>query len=168
MSVSTANPRNIRPLALRPRLLAVAGFVRPDDRVLDIGTDHARLPVYLTERGLCASVTATERAEGPYRRAERTIRVHRLEGRIPLLLCDGGENLDPSCYDTVAITGMGADTIADILRKSPWLSEKRLILQPQTRVIGFAELTGLTPSARMTVAEGRRSYTIYLMGGDAG
>ena len=155
----------MRPLQLTPRLLAVASFVRPDYRVLDIGTDHARLPVYLTERGLCAAVTATDCAEGPLARAARTVRTHRLKDKIPLLLRDGAAGLDQADYDAVTITGMGGDTILSIVQKSPWLWEKRLILQPQTRVKTFAELLGRTPARQVTVSEGRRLYTIFLFEG---
>lgn len=163
----TANGRpHVRPLSLAPRLLAVASFVRPSDRVLDIGADHARLPVYLTERGLCASVAASDCAEGPLARAARTVRAHRLEDRIPLLLRDGGEGLSPDEFDTVTITGMGGDTILSIIAQSPWLLTKRLILQPQTRVKTFTELLGRTPARQVTVLEGRRQYTIFLFEGE--
>ena len=67
---------------MTPRLMAVAGFFRPEDRVLDIGTDHARLPVYLMERGLCAHASATDISEGPLARARRTVKAHCLD--IPL------------------------------------------------------------------------------------
>ncbi|MDR1669317.1 MAG: class I SAM-dependent methyltransferase [Oscillospiraceae bacterium] len=157
--------RKIRPLSLRPRLLAAVSFVRPGDRVLDIGTDHARLPVYLAEQKLCASVTATEHAEGPYLRALRTIRAHRLEDQIALLLRDGAEGLNAEEYDTVTVTGMGADTILSILAKSPWLWSKRLILQPQTHVARFAGMTGRESSQETAVSEGRRQYTIFLFEG---
>jgi len=148
----------VRPLTLTPRLLAVASFIRPTDRVLDIGTDHARLPVYLMEHGLCASVTAADIAEGPLARAARTVRTHRLESKIPLLLNNGAVGLNPDDYDAVTITGMGGDTILSILEKSPWLREKRLILQPQTRTIYFADMPGIT------VSEGRRQYMIFTQG----
>ncbi len=140
--------------------------MRPNDRVLDIGTDHARLPVYLVEQNLCALVTATECAEGPLLRARRTVRAHRLEDRISLLLRDGASGLEPDAFDTVTITGMGADTILSILQKSPWLYKKRLILQPQTHVARFAEMAGRAPSCQTVVSEGRRQYTIFLFGGD--
>jgi tRNA (adenine22-N1)-methyltransferase len=146
-------------------LLTAASFIRPDDRVLDIGTDHARLPVYLMERGLCASVTATDIAEGPLARAARTIRAHRLEGKIPLLLCDGAEGLDPDGFDAVTVTGMGGDAILSIVQKKPWLFAKRLILQPQTRVSNFAEMLGQVPLNQITVAEGRRQYTVFVWEG---
>ena len=133
--------------------------------MLDVGTDHARLPVYLTERGLCVTVTATDCAEGPLARARRTVRAHRLEDKIPLLLRDGAVGLDQADYDAVTITGMGGDTLLSIVQKSPWLWEKRLILQPQTRVKTFSELLGRTPARQTTVSEGRRLYTIFLFEG---
>jgi hypothetical protein len=76
--------------------------------------------------------------------------------------------LDPEDYDTVTITGMGGDTILSILEKSPWLMEKRLILQPQTRVARFAEMLGRPPSRQIEAAEGRRRYTIFLLEGGVG
>jgi tRNA (adenine22-N1)-methyltransferase len=118
------------------------------------------------ERGLCAAATGTDSSEGPLARAVRTVRLHRLEARITLLQCDGGIGLDPSAYDTVTITGMGGDTIAEILMKSPWLLNKRLILQPQTRVSRFADMMGLLPSRQVEAAEGHRRYTIFLFGDD--
>jgi hypothetical protein len=60
---------------------------------------------------------------------------------------------------------MGGDTILDILRKSPWLTEKRLILQPQTRVGRFVEMAGRDPTQQIEVAEGHRKYTIFLYEG---
>jgi tRNA (adenine22-N1)-methyltransferase len=143
-------------------LLTVASLIRESDRVLDIGTDHARLPVYLTERGLCASVTATDISPGPLSRASRTIRAHRLENKIALLMLNGAEGLDPDDYDTVTVTGMGGDTILSILGACPWLYEKRLIAQPQTRISRFAEMAERRPSRRLTVCEGRREYTIFI------
>lgn len=133
--------------------------------MLDIGTDHARLPVYLVERGLCASVTATDIAEGPLARAERTVRAHRLEDKIRLFLCDGAAGLDADNYDTVTVTGMGGDAMISIIRKSPWLLRKRLILQPQTRAACFARMMGREPEQQAVVFEGRRQYMIFMFEG---
>jgi tRNA (adenine22-N1)-methyltransferase len=136
--------------------------VRPGDRLLDIGTDHARLPVYLMERGLCAAATATDAREGPLARALRTVTAHKLEEKISLLLRDGGIGLDPSEYDTVTITGMGGETICAIVAESPWLLDKRLILQPQTRVGRLAGMLGRDPAEQVEAIEGHRKYTIFL------
>jgi len=139
--------------------------VRPTDRLLDIGTDHARLPVYLMQRGLCTAATAADIAEGPLARAARTVKTHMLDEKITLIQSDGGSGLDPTAYDTVTITGMGGDTISAILEKSPWLWEKRLILQPQTRVSRFEEMVGRTAAQKITVSEGHRKYHIFFYEG---
>ena len=58
-------------------------------RVADIGTDHARLPVYLWQRGLVSFVLATDVSAGPLRRARRLLMRCGLDGVIPLRLADG-------------------------------------------------------------------------------
>lgn len=154
---------------LRPRLQTIAGFIRSDDRILDIGTDHARLPVYLIERALCAEATGTELSAGPLERARRTVRLHGLEDKIPLLLRDGAEGLDSCSYDTVIISGMGADTIVEIVRRNSWLMKKRLITQPQTRVALFADMMGKEGFSllhHVIATEGRRQYHIFVFEGE--
>jgi tRNA (adenine22-N1)-methyltransferase len=164
----------MRLLSLRPRLLAVASFIRPDDRVLDIGTDHARLPVYLIQQGLCASVTATDISKGPLTRALRTIKTHRLDKKITLLQTDGAEGISSADYDAVVIAGMGGDTIISIVERSPWLLDKRLVLQPQTRISDFSgmlnnlfhkvssrTMTSSTEIKSVMRSEGFRQYRIF-------
>ena len=154
-----------RPLGLTPRLLAVAGLIPPGARVADIGTDHARLPVYLLQRGIASSVIGTDIAEGPIANARRTIATHRLESKITLRLCDGAEGVDPDEVDAVVIAGMGGETIRDIVLKSPWLRQKRLIVQPQTRQLllpRWLEAEGYALKDQLEACEGRRLYRIYL------
>lgn len=154
-----------RALGLRPRLMAIALRIPSGARVADIGTDHARLPVYLMEQGIASSVIATDRSEGPLLRARRTIALHKLEGVIPLRLCDGASGLDPDEIDTAVLAGMGGETIRDIVRKSPWLRHKRLIVQPQTRQLllprWLAE-EGYTLRDKAEVFEGHRCYRVYV------
>ena len=46
---------------LDPRLLCVAKHIRRGSVLADIGTDHAHLPVYLVERGVCPRAIASDR-----------------------------------------------------------------------------------------------------------
>ena len=50
----------MRPVELSPRLLAIAYQVPMGARFADIGTDHARLPVWLLEHGRIPSAIAAD------------------------------------------------------------------------------------------------------------
>ncbi len=153
-----------RPLCLRPRLMAVVSCIPPGHRVADIGTDHARLPVYLLERGHAEVVIASDIRQGPLDRAARTIAAHRLTGKIGLRLCDGLAGIAPDEADSVVITGMGGDTIIEILRDVEWIKAKNLILQPMThpdRLAAWLLASGFREPRRLEVSEGRRTYFIF-------
>jgi tRNA (adenine22-N1)-methyltransferase len=135
--------------------------------VADIGTDHARIPIYLLERGVTQSVIATEVREGPLAAATAALARHGLGGKAELRLGDGASCLSKDEVDCVIIAGMGGDTIAEILRADAWLLEKRLLLQPQThgeRVL--AVLPGKSSVSVTRVWENTRKYTIYEFDGD--
>lgn len=153
-----------RPLCLRPRLMVVASCIPEGHRVADIGTDHARLPVYLLERGLAERAIATDVREGPLERAARTIAAHRLTGKVELRLCDGLAGLCPDEADSVVIAGMGGDTIIEILRDVEWVRGKNLIMQPMThpaRLEAYLMASGYREPRRLEAHEGRRTYIIF-------
>jgi len=154
-----------RPISLRPRLLAAAGWIRETDRVADVGTDHARLPVYLVQQKLAQLVIGLDRAPGPLARAQEFLQIHGLEEQIPLLLSDGLQALNPHQIDTAVITGLGGETILGIVKAAPWLREKRLIIGPQTHreelLQGLAEM-GFFLSQERDVSENGRVYHLYL------
>lgn len=147
----------MRALQLSPRLKLIAGLVPQGARVCDIGTDHARLPVYLMERGIASSVIATDLNQGPLNAARRLINIHRVD--VDLRLGDGAECILPDEADTVIISGIGGDTIIAILEQSPFLTDKHLIIQPQTR-IERVEIFLENP-VRYETFEGHRRYIIF-------
>ena len=53
-------------IRLDGRLLAVAGAVPAGSYIVDIGTDHAKLPVYLYGKGLIRGAVASDVAEGRF------------------------------------------------------------------------------------------------------
>ena len=158
----------MRPIQLKPRLAAIAALIPSAARVADIGTDHARIPIYLLQQGRCETVIATDIREGPLTMAAASLIKHRLEDKVALRLGPGATPLKPEEIDCAVVAGMGGDTIVEILEESPWLLEKTLILQPQThpeRVIGYLEGHGKTP-VRSMASEERRDYTILFVKGE--
>ena len=102
------------------------------DSIIDVGTDHAYLPLYLVSSGKCSRAVAADIAEGPLSRAAETAAGY--EDRIRLVLTDGLTGIDEDESDCVVIAGMGGDMIEHIISGSGWSFEgKTLILQPMTK-----------------------------------
>lgn len=120
---------------LDTRLSLIASLVRKGSRVADIGTDHAYLPAFLVERGICPSAIASDVRRGPADRASQTVSGAGLSGRISVRLGNGLQPVLPGEADDIVIAGMGGETIASILDGAPWIKDARyrLILQPMTK-----------------------------------
>lgn len=121
-------------MVLSKRLEKIAGYVERGSRVADVGTDHGYLPVWLIQNGVCENVTASDIRPEPLKRAMVNAERNGLSDRIKFLLCPGLEKYNPRDIDTVIIAGMGGETIIEILSAAPWTIEKKLILQPQTKI----------------------------------
>lgn len=116
-------------MKLSKRLTNLALLVDKDDKIADVGCDHAYLSIYLAENNLCNSIVATEIAEGPYNIALKNIKNNDLSKKIKLYLTDGLINVEEN-LDTIIISGMGATTIIKILNEYKNLSKiKKLIIQ---------------------------------------
>lgn len=155
----------MRPVELTPRLLALAEQVPQGARFADVGTDHARLPVWLLERGVITGAIATDLREGPLDHARRTAQRHGLTGRISFRLGDGLSPLSPGEVDVCAIAGMGGETIAAILAAAPWTAQGacKLLLQPMTSVSGLRAWlwrNGYAIREERLAGEGRTIYVL--------
>lgn len=122
-------------MALNSRLLKIAQMVRKGDRVADIGTDHAYLPVYLVRNGLSNCCFACDVADGPLLNARKNIERSRVDN-ITLRKGDGLLAVEPEEVDTVVVAGMGGDLIVRLIDNAPWVKNSRyeLLLQPMTSV----------------------------------
>jgi len=156
-------------LSLHPRLEAAAAFVPRGVRLIDVGTDHARLPAALLQRGQIVSAVATDIESGPLRRAEKTLTTTGLLDRVTLLQRDGLHGVDPAWGDTVTVTGMGGETIAEILAPHGWTRGCTLILQPTTGADAlrrFLEQNGYRVEREtLTLDAGRLYQTLCCTGG---
>ena len=71
---------------------------------------------------------------GPLERARGTAEKYGLTGRMDFRLCDGLSGIQPDEVNTIAMAGMGGETIAAILAAAPWTWEREclLLLQPMS------------------------------------
>ena len=121
-------------MKLSERLWKIASFVPEGARVIDVGTDHAKLPVWLAETGRASFVFASDINAGPLEGACALIEKAGVRDRVALRLTDGLNGFCPDDGDTVIIAGMGGETMVHILSEALWVRERcLLILEPQSR-----------------------------------
>lgn len=123
-------------MKLSNRLLRVALNVTPGRRVVDVGTDHGYVPIFLMENGLAVHVIAMDINQGPLKRAEAHIREHNLEHDIETRLSDGFSKLKENEADTAVISGMGGELIQSILEQGGHVTKKlqELVLSPHSEL----------------------------------
>ena len=118
------------------RLEMVASFVPQGAVILDVGSDHAFLPIELVERGQIEAAIAGEVVEGPYQSAVKNVEAHGLKEKIQVRLANGLAAFEEADQvSVITIAGMGGRLIATILEEGlDKLSNiQRLILQPNNR-----------------------------------
>ena len=119
---------------LDARLSCCASFVRNGSLLVDIGTDHAYLPIWLVQNKICRSVIAADLRQGPLDSAQKNISSAGLQQHIITRLSDGLAKILPQEAEDIAIAGMGGHLIVSILDAALWIKDpqKRLILQPMS------------------------------------
>ncbi|HGL7468785.1 TPA: tRNA (adenine(22)-N(1))-methyltransferase TrmK [Streptococcus pneumoniae] len=118
------------------RLELVASFVPQGAILLDVGSDHAYLPIELVERGQIKSAIAGEVVEGPYQSAVKNVEAHGLKEKIQVRLANGLAAFEEADQvSVITIAGMGGRLIARILEEGlgKLANVERLILQPNNR-----------------------------------
>lgn len=118
------------------RLELVAFFVPQGAILLDVGSDHAYLPIELVERGQIESAIAGEVVEGPYQSAVKNVEAHGLKEKIQVRLANGLAAFEEADQvSVITIAGMGGRLIARILEEGldKLANVERLILQPNNR-----------------------------------
>lgn len=122
-------------ITLDSRLSLCASFVRQDSKLADIGTDHAYLPVWLCQNGVCKSAVAADINPEPLSRGQLTIAQAGLEDKVKTRLSDGLKSISADEADDIVIAGMGGELIAKIILDCEYSRDKskRFILQPMTK-----------------------------------
>ncbi|MFA6308428.1 MAG: class I SAM-dependent methyltransferase [Clostridia bacterium] len=123
-------------MELKGRLALIASKVQKANIVADIGTDHAYIPIFLVENGVCKSVIASDVRKGPLKAAKLNIKNAGFEDKIETLMGDGLETISENKADVIIIAGMGGILISKILTEGKAMakSAKSLILQPMNRL----------------------------------
>ena len=115
------------------RIKAIASLIGNDEKVLDVGTDHAFLPVWLKRNGHTAAIAASELRKGPYENALSNLKENRIDD-VQVYLTYGVDGIDFEA-DTIVIAGMGFNTVTGIiLSRRDYFHGRKLIIQINSEV----------------------------------
>lgn len=149
------------------RLRLCASMVRPKTTLVDVGTDHAYLPIWLAKQDLITSAIAADINLRPLQKAQQNIKRYRVQNTVSARLSDGLNAVFPFEADDIVIAGMGGEMIIQIISAAPWLKnkQKRLILQPMTsaeplRV--FLAAQDFSVLVEQAVTDDDHSYSVLL------
>ena len=123
-------------MKLTNRLNAVASFIEKCNTVIDIGTDHAYIPIYCIENDICNNAIACDINKGPIEIAFKNISEYGFSKRISTRLSNGLENYEKGEAQNIVIAGMGGLLIIDIIKNAIDKIDENtvLILQPMIAV----------------------------------
>lgn len=167
---------------LTSRLSSLAGYIKQGERVIDVGTDHGLLPIYLIQNNITNKVILADINEGPLEKAKGNLE------RAGIILGSSSYTLDPlpssksSLYskvsqptldirqgdgldvmekgeaDKAVIAGMGGNLIIDIMARDIEKSKSmEFVLQPrkkQERLSKWLYKNGFTIKDESLVKEG--------------
>lgn len=116
------------------RLAGAVAYLRPGKVLSDVGSDHAHLPIYACQKGLCPRAIASDINKGPVENAKRNIAAAGLGDRIMAICTPGLDGIQQYSPEDITIFGMGGELIASIIDAAPWTRDARirLILQPMS------------------------------------
>ena len=101
----------------KKRLLNIINLIDKDKKVIDIGTDHGLVPLYLAKNGISKEILATDISEKSLDKL-RSALTPELETKISTKVSDGFKGIAEDENQVAVIAGMGANTIIDIIDQS--------------------------------------------------
>ncbi len=114
------------------RIRTIASYIGSEESVLDIGTDHAQLLIFLYDNNISKNIVGTDLNPGPLRTAKKNIG----DRNIQLLMSDGLSSIEEN-FDNYVIAGMGGILISKIIQNDieQFKKAKRIILQPMQHIM---------------------------------
>ncbi len=119
-------------LILKGRLKLIADKVPKCNVLADIGTDHAYIPIYLVQNGVCQKAIASDVKIGPVKMASNNISLYKLSEKIETRLGNGLDTIEINEADSIIIAGMGGTLLTELLEanKPKTVNADTLVLQP--------------------------------------
>lgn len=117
------------------RIKTIVEMIKGGNTLLDIGTDHGLVIIEAFNKGYIKKAIATDINEGPLKRAYKNITIQDLKDKVTFIQTDGFKDIKDE-YDVVSITGLGYQTVKNILLY-PHLRPKFYIFGVQSEIENF-------------------------------
>jgi len=153
----------------KKRLTSIISFLDKEDKIIDIGCDHAFVAISAAQLG-SSKILATDIHKNAINSAQKNIEALGLSSKIELLCTDGLDGIDISSYDTLVIAGMGTPTIKHILSNHHLQKNiRKIILQSNNDLFSlrvFMQELGYTLQEEKVVLERGHYYVVmcYIYG----
>ena len=110
---------------LSKRLQAICDLTPPNTKIIDVGTDHAYVPIYLAKNKNCICL-ATDISENCIKKAKENIKDLNIETKVT----DGLNGINVK-DEIIIISGMGTSTIKKIIQN---IKTNDLIISTHTHI----------------------------------
>lgn len=122
-------------LNISSRLKRIASYVNDVELLVDIGTDHAYLPIYLIQNQKAKKIIAGDILPGPYQSAVNSVNKFNLQDKIEIRMGNGLDIIADERAEVITVSGMGGRLISDILSNNIDKLEgnRLLVLQPMNQ-----------------------------------
>lgn len=158
-------------MELSKRLQAVADMVTAGNRLVDVGTDHGMVPIFLVKSERIPGAIAADVKPGPLSRAEEHIAEWGMQEYIETRLSDGLKEISAGEGDTLLLAGIGGHLMLKILTEGRDIlaSFRELVLQPQSVLHfvrkGLLSLNWRVVEERMILEDGKFYPVMRLLPG---
>ncbi len=148
---------------LTDRMQCIADYIEKNQRVVDVGTDHGLVPIYLVQKEITGDVILSDIGEGPLANAADNIKKSGIDENMMDIRCGSGlETVSEEEVDVAIIAGMGGNLIIEILQADIKKSRSmEFVLQPrkkQERLVYWLYNNGFTIVDEKLVKE---SYYVW-------
>lgn len=152
-------------MVVSKRIKTIESLVPSGTRLLDVGSDHAFLPISLFLQGRIRGAVVSDVNEGPLAAGRENV-ARLAPALLPLtdfVLSDGFNAVDRDSYDAAAVCGMGGELIARIIDEAGDKARVPLVLQPMTqadRLRSYLWEHGFEIRDERFATEGHRPYVV--------
>ena len=148
-------------IKISERLRSLVKYISNEDKIMDVGCDHAQIDIYLVQNGILDKVVVCDVNPNALQNGISNIEKYGLTNNIIPVLGYGIEKANNYNINTVLISGLGSKTIIDILNAPNINNIYKLILQSNNNhyeLRKFLVEKGFTIFDEEIVNDGKKTY----------